>query len=438
MKHSTDSFDYVVASENLQIEESGTDVIAFDSRTQSFHLLNATAYGIIKLCDGSNTVEDIAIALSRSFNCADIKSIEEDVKETIDLFRRNGLVSVIVDGPGLEPTTTSAGPQDSPLFALKLAGSSMFPILLPTDKVLVKKCVLDELSVGDVIVWSEPDSFTFVAHRILSIAPDAAPPCIVTKGDSCEKPDSPVELERVVGKVIAVLRAGGLQWMRALDAGQKTKLNQDDGRYQTGQPDLRRPSFTRMQVLDLREISIESIRNIELVEQISLVLLSPQNAHVWPEVPAKDVESVVTVPESYRVYTGQPELVPEIVEFLPSPLNLVICGQIFLTAFTPEQIRATFKHLVLTGQAYVGSVEAKAALEEVTTIVTGSVSLAPHEHVRWMGASILGPEYSIKNHEQPLIAIGDLSLSPRLETTPQGIGRFNVIEVSQKRQAAVR
>lgn len=438
MKYSTDSLDCLIASDKLQIEESGTDVIAFDTRSQSFHLLNATAHSIIKLCNGSNTVKDIASALSRQFNCPDVRSIEEDVKETIDTLRRNGLVSLIVHGHEFE-ATSSAGPNDSPLFALSLAGNSMFPILLPTDKVLVKRCAINELSAGDVIVWSDSDKF--VAHRVLSISTGVAPPFIITKGDFCAEPDPPVEVERVVGKLIAVMRAGALQWMRTLDAGQKSLLHEESSSQSEAvadQMDLRRPSFTRMQVLDLREISIETIRNIEFVEQISLVLLSPQNAHVWSEVRAKDIKSVVTVPENYRVYTGQPELVPETVTFLPSPLNMVVCGQIFLTAFTPEQIQLAFAHLVLKGQAYVSSLEAKTALEAITTIVTGAVSLAPHDHIRWLGASILGPEYSINNQEKPLIAIGDLTPSPRLESVPANVAQFTTIDAPAKEHAATR
>jgi len=116
----------------------------------------------------------------------------------------------------------------------------------------------------------------------------------------------------------------------------------------------------------------------------------------------------------------------------------VVCGQVFLTAFQPGQIKAAFKHLVLKGQAYVGSQAAKEELEAVTTIVTGSVCIAPHEHIRWMGASILGPEYAVVNQEKTLIAIGDLTPSPRLESVPAGAAQFNSIELSVKEHAATQ
>lgn len=436
VKNPIDSLDYLVASDNLQIEQSGNDAIIFNPQTQTFHLLNETAHEIIRLCDGLHTIKEIAFAISRKFDCSNIPSVEEDTKQTVDTFRKIGLVSILLHADAPE-ATHSAATGDSPLFALSLSGNSMFPILLPTDKVLVKKCALDELRPGDIIVWSDTEKF--VAHRVLSVSAAATSPFIVTKGDFCAEPDPPIEADRLVGKVIAVLRGNALQWLRTLDAGQKTLLagqypSQNQG--SNDQPDLRKPSFTRMQVLDLREISAEAIRSIECVEQISLVLLSPQNAHVWPEVKAKDVKSVVTVPETYRVYTGQPELLPEIMEFVPSPLNVVVCGQVFLTAFQPEQIQGTLKHLVLKGQAYVSSPEAKVALEAVTTIVTGSISVAPHDHIRWMGSAILGPEYPIANQEKPLIVIGDLTSSPRLESIPAGAVQFNNIELTMKEHVA--
>jgi signal peptidase I len=435
VKKPTDSLDYLVASDNLQIEESGSDLIAFNPQTQTFHLLNETAHEIIKLCDGSRTVREIAIQVSRKFECNDIPAVEADVKQTIDIFRTTGLVSVLLHASAPEITLSSAV-EDSPLFALSLSGSSMFPILLPTDKVLVKRCALDELHPGDVTVWS--NSGKFVAHRVISVSSAETPSFIVTKGDFCTEPDPPVEAERVVGKVIAVLRANILHWMRELDTGQKAFFTGQAPAQNLDELDSRRPSFVRMQVLDLREISVESIRSIECVEQISLVLLSPQNAHVWPEVNAKDVKSVVTVPETYKVYTGQPELLPEMIEFLPSPLSLVVCGQVFLTAFQPGQIKAAFKHLVLKGQAYVSSQAAKKELEAVTTVVTGSVCIAPQEHIRWMGASILGPEYAAVNQEKTLIAIGDLTPSPRLESVPAGATQFNSIELPAKEHAATQ
>lgn len=418
-----------IASDHLQIEETGSEVIVFDPDAQLFHLLNETAYSILKACNGSNNIKDIAVLLSGKFNFEDVDTITNDITETISHFRDKGLVMDVVDDLQLQQTASDSIPE-SPLLAVSVTGSSMFPVLLSGDKVLVKKSSIEDLTVGDIIVWSD-ESFQLVAHRIVFIDVSSTPPLLTTKGDLRVAPDLPVKLDRVLGKIVAVLREGGVQWITEIDGNNRRALNQDEESRQTTEqsintsPLTQKPSFKRMQVLDLREISVESIRNIESVEQIGLVLLSPENAHAWADVFTRDVTAILTVHEDYRVYTGQPELLPELVEFIQAPLRLVVAGQVFLTAFEPGQILAAFEELILNGQAYVGSVESKIALESVTKIVSGEIFVVPNEHIRWIGRSILGPEYVSNDHHQPLVVVGELAISQRMEGVPDSISLFH-------------
>ena len=179
-----------------------------------------------------------------------------------------------------------------------------------------------------------------------------------------------------------------------------------------------------MKVLDLREVSVEAIQNIESVTEVSLVLLSPENAHAWPHVPAKNVKAVYTAPKEYRVYTGQPELLPEILEFMDEPLRLIVLGQLFLTGFEPRQIEKVFRELIVIGQVYVSSDEAKNAVESIAKSISGGVSIVPAEHARWIGESILGPEYLSSNHPAPLVTIGDLAVSERMQEIPSSISLY--------------
>jgi hypothetical protein len=415
------------ASEDLQIEETATEVIVFDNKNQRFHFLNATAYSIFKACNGSNNIRDIALLLAREFESEDVDSLVNDVAETVSGFQDKGLLMFVAYDPQLQQIPDSM--TESPLLAVSVTGTSMFPVLLSGDKVLVKKSSLEELSAGDIIVWSD-ESLKRVAHRILSMEGSANPPLITTKGDMRLGPDAPVEFDRVIGKIVAVLRDGEVRWMTELDENNKRHSSKAAGNgkrerpaVETAQPE-RRPSYKKMKVLDLREISVESIRNIESVEEISLVLLSPKNAHAWSEVPAQDVKTVFTAPPDYRVYTGQPELLPDMLEFLDAPLRLIVSGQLFLTAFEPEQISQAFKELILIGQAYVSSVESKAALESLTNIVSGAISVVPREHARWIGQSILGPEYLSNALQPPLVAIGYLAVSERMGEIPESISLF--------------
>jgi hypothetical protein len=416
------------ASEDLQIEETATEVIVFDSKNKKFHFLNATAYNILKACNGANNIRDIAGMLARQFDSEDVDSLVNDVAETVSALQDKGLMMFVAHDPELEqpPSDSTA---ESPLLAVSVTGASMFPVLLSGDKVLVKKSSLEELSAGDIIVWSD-ESLKRVAHRILSMDVSAIPPLITTKGDRGLRADSPIEFDRVLGKIVAVLRDGEVKWMTQLDENNKNHSSKAEENGKGGQPAVsaigpkQKPSYKNLMVLDLREISVESIRNIESVDDVSLVLLAPENAHAWSEVPAQHVKTVFTAPPDYRVYTGQPELLPDMLEFLEAPLRLVVSGQLFLTAFEPEQISKALKELILIGQAYVSSDESKAALGAITNIVSGAISVVPRDHARWIGQSILGPEYLSHVAPPPLVVIGDLDVSERLGDIPDSIRLF--------------
>ena len=425
-----DSTSYpLCASENLQIEETGTEVIVFDTRKEKFHFLNATAYSILKACNGSNSIRDIAIMLSGKFKAQSLDTLINDVNETIGMFQTQGLLLLVADDSSLPPAVSNSA-TDSSLIAVRVTGSSMFPALLSGDKVLVRKSAFADLNVGDIIVWSD-ESLNHVAHRIVSMDGSATTPLITTQGDLQLGPDPPVEFDRVIGKLVAVLRGGEVKWISQLDRRFKDSST-DNG----APPATQKPSYRKMQVLDLRDISVDSIRDIGEVEQIGLVLLSPENAHAWSDVQAKDVKRVLTAPRDYRVFTGQPELAPEMLEFLAAPLRLIVSGQLFLTAFDAKQITSVFKELILVGQAYVSSEEAKKALQSVTNIVGGEISVAPADHSRWIGHSILGPEYLSHSPNRPLVVIGDLAVSERLRDIPENLALFGN-SIGRKRAAVL-
>jgi signal peptidase I len=402
--------------ENLQIEEAGAEVVVFHTQAKTFHLLNPVAYAILKACNGSNNVRDIAGILSSHFQIEDFDSVVADVTETIKSFESKGLMWFVADEP-LISTIASEQASDNPLFSVSLTGASMFPVLYSGDKALVKKTALEELRIGDIVIWIDRAQER-VAHRIISLDTSSTPALITTKGDVHCEADAPVAFNRVLGKIVAVLRDGELKWLRELQG------NNGNAAAENGDWPKRRPSYKELKVLDLREVSVESVRNIESVEDVSLVLLSPENEHAWPQVTTKDVKSVYTAPKEYRVYTGQPEFLPEMLEFLDEPLRLIVSGQLFLTSFEPQQIREAFKELIVLGQVYVSSEEAKATVESFAKIITGGISIVPAEHARWIGESILGPEYLHITNHAPLVAIGDLSISERMKEIPDGIALY--------------
>ena len=399
------------AFENLQVEEAGVEVIVFDSKTKTFHLLNTTAHSILKACNGLNTITDIAAIISNSFEAEDFDSVVADVTETIKSFESKGLLWSVADEAQLSSIEADHA-NNSLLFAFAVTGSSMFPVLISGDKVLVKRSSLEDLNIGDIIVLLD-SSDKHVAHRIISIDAYSTPAQITTKGDVHYAPDPPVGIDRVVGKVVAVLHEGEPRWIKEHESS-------PDPRQSPEEKQIRKPSYKGLKVLDLREVSVESIQNIESVDEVSLVLLSPENAHAWSSVTATNVGSTYTAPKEYRVYTGQPELLPEMLEFLAEPLRLIVSGQLFLTGFDPQQILVSFKELIVIGRVYVSSAEAKSAVESIANIIGGGISIVPPEHVRWLGESILGPEIQ----KAPLVAIGKLAVATGLREIPQCLALF--------------
>lgn len=397
--------------ENLQVEEAGAEVIVFDSKTKTFHLLNTTAHSILKACNGLNTITDITAVISNSFEAENLDSVVADVTETIKSFESKGLVWSVADGAQLSSIEADHA-NNSLLMAFTVTGSSMFPVLISGEKVLVKRSSLEDLNIGDIIVLVDTAN-KHVAHRIISIDASSTPPQITTKGDVHHAPDPPVGIDCVVGKVVAVLHEGEPRWIKEHESSPRPGQSPEEKQ-------VRKPSYRGLKVLDLREVSVESIQNIESVDEVSLVLLSPENAHAWSSVNATNVGSTYTAPKEYRVYTGQPELLPEMLEFLAEPLRLIVSGQLFLTGFDPQQILASFKELIVIGRVYVNSAEAKSAVESIANIIGGGISIVPPEHVRWIGESILGPEIQ----KAPLVAIGKLAVATGLREIPQCLTLF--------------
>ena len=439
-----------IMSDGLEIEESGSDVIVFDRGTNQFHLLNVVAHTILKASNGVTPPKNIALALAHTFDLQgrSLRLVTQDVITTLDQLHAKGLVAYVAEADAAHTIANalesgqeeaSSPPSERPLFAVAVEGSSMFPVLVSGDRVVVRTIALDDLAIGDIVVWSRGDGKR-IAHRVIVIERDPEVR-ITTKGDTVLHPDPPMEFRQLLGKAVAVLREGDIQWMRTLDRQpsdtQPTDTQPTDAQTthaQTPHAQTTSPSgVSGLKVLDLRDMSAEAIRSIGPVEEVSLVLLSPRNAHAWPDVSTRDVSSVLTVPDDYRVYTGQPELLTEMLPFLQAPIRLVVSGQLFLCAFEPEQITQAFAELILSGQAYVRSAEAKAALEAVTTVISGGITIVPSDHVRWIGESILGPEYPGSASSgpagdrsiTPLVAIGDLAISDRMASVTDRSWLFN-------------
>ncbi len=98
----------------------------------------------------------------------------------------------------------------SPLSTVR--GNSMYPHIKDGDAVLLAGAAPDELGIGDVVVFPDPEApEQSVVHRVISIDSGGGSPYAVTKGDANPSADPfTVPLSRVTGEVKMVIPRGGV------------------------------------------------------------------------------------------------------------------------------------------------------------------------------------------------------------------------------------
>jgi len=89
---------------------------------------------------------------------------------------------------------------------LCVGGNSMYPHLRKGDYVTISKIPFKDIKKGDIIVFRSASKF--IAHRVIKKKHTGSSFVFITKGDSCKKPDSPVNRERYFGRIEAFERKG--------------------------------------------------------------------------------------------------------------------------------------------------------------------------------------------------------------------------------------
>ena len=89
---------------------------------------------------------------------------------------------------------------------LRVLGTSMAPSILPGDLVSIQRATLDEISRGEIVLFSR-DGRLFV-HRVVSVAPAPNAPCLITRGDRLRNDDPPVSPSEFLGRVLSIERGG--------------------------------------------------------------------------------------------------------------------------------------------------------------------------------------------------------------------------------------
>jgi signal peptidase I len=89
---------------------------------------------------------------------------------------------------------------DTPYPMAAITSGSMWPALKEGDLVFIEGVQKDELMIGDVIVFRNPENDTFTIHRIKELREDD----LITKGDANFDPDTPISYDDVIGRNVKV------------------------------------------------------------------------------------------------------------------------------------------------------------------------------------------------------------------------------------------
>lgn len=101
---------------------------------------------------------------------------------------------------------------------LSVTGHSMLPTVWPGDRLVVERVSIDDISEGDIVMFSS--GLRFVAHRVVAKRCASGGSSALTQGDSVSRPDSPVARQEIMGKVSRILRNG-----RCIEPGKSPRLS---------------------------------------------------------------------------------------------------------------------------------------------------------------------------------------------------------------------
>lgn len=100
---------------------------------------------------------------------------------------------------------------------LRITSRSMVPALRPDDEIVVRPVPLEQLRVGDIILFEHNGQL--ICHRLVEKRDEVT---WLTRGDDAGGPGEQVGQDQVLGKVVAVRKRG--VWLAAKDALQRACL----------------------------------------------------------------------------------------------------------------------------------------------------------------------------------------------------------------------
>lgn len=172
-------------------------------------------------------------------------------------------------------------------------------------------------------------------------------------------------------------------------------------------------------ILDLRAISIAAIAKIERVENIRTVVLNPENAGAFMEIPRVNVRSHLIVPQDEDLHIAQIEFDDEFLGKLADDTKLVILGHLFVDGFTTSLFFRKVRTLRMFGQVLYSDSRSTGALLSRMERLQGQLLKMPPQSVRWIGSTYVDKAALSAFSLRSVISIGQVTIAPGV--TPSDI-----------------
>jgi signal peptidase I len=102
---------------------------------------------------------------------------------------------------------------------VRVLGTSMLPAIDPHDVLLVHRCSIERVAVGDIVLFAV--GVRLFAHRVTQINAGGEARHLITKGDTHRLADPPVSEHELLGKIVAVTKVNPSarpRWWRRLSS----------------------------------------------------------------------------------------------------------------------------------------------------------------------------------------------------------------------------
>ncbi|HLJ27449.1 MAG TPA: hypothetical protein VKY85_12120 [Candidatus Angelobacter sp.] len=165
-------------------------------------------------------------------------------------------------------------------------------------------------------------------------------------------------------------------------------------------------------ILDLRAISIAAIAKIERVENIRTVVLNPENAEAFMEIPRVNVRSHLIVRQEEDLRIAQIEFDDEFLGKLADDTKLVVLGHLFVDGFTIPLFFRKVRALRMFGQVLYSDSRSAGALLSRMERLQGQLLQMPSQSIRWIGSTYVDKAALAALSGHSIASIGQVTIAP--------------------------